>query len=372
MINALRKSYVNFKGWSTKRKFVLIESDDWGSIRMPNKQTYQQLLAFGIPVDKSRYSKFDSLESPTDLERLFETLSKIKDKNNKSACLTANYLVANPDFEKIKNDNYSSYYHEDVLQSYKKYGYDQIKNDIQKGVEDNIFYPQFHGKEHMNPQRWMFAVTNCINEKRCFEHNAIPGVPINCKPHETKKFLASFDYYEETEKKFVEESVADGLEMFNNIFGFPSKSFIAPQSIRGNHLDSVLYQNGVLFHQNGQQLLPSFEDPKNKIVNHFWGHKNEFGMISWRRNITFEPSKNPNLDCVSLALKEIENAFFWGKPAVINSHRVNYIGSLSEENQLNTLVKLESLLLKVVSKWPDVEFINSQQLGEYMYKEINK
>jgi hypothetical protein len=366
MINTLRKSFVNYKGWSTKRKFLLIESDDWGSIRMPNKQTYHKLLTMGIPVDKSRYSMFDSLESPIDLERLFETLSKVKDKNNKSVSLTANYLVANADFEKIKNDNFNLYYHEDIFQTYNKYGYYKINELIKNGIDTNIFYPQFHGKEHMHPQRWMFAVKNCSNERLCFNYNSIPGVSMHCKPTETKKFLASCDYYNESEKKYVEESVANGLLMFKNIFGFSSKSFIAPQSIRGNHLDSILFKNGVLFHQNGQQLLPSFEAPKNKIVNHFWGHKNKFGLLSWRRNVTFEPSENRKYDSVSSALKEIENAFFWGKPAVINSHRVNYIGSLSEENQLNSLSQLEALLLKVVAKWPNVEFINSQQLGEYM------
>ena len=102
MINVLRKSYVNFRGWSTKRKLLLIESDDWGSIRMPNREVYNLLLSKGLPVDRSRYSKFDTLESQTDLERLFETLAKVKDKNGNAASLTANYLVANPDFEKIK------------------------------------------------------------------------------------------------------------------------------------------------------------------------------------------------------------------------------------------------------------------------------
>ena len=71
MINVLRKSYVNFRGWSSKRKLLLIESDDWGSIRMPNKEVYNQLLSQGLPVDRSRYSKIDTLESHTDLERLF-------------------------------------------------------------------------------------------------------------------------------------------------------------------------------------------------------------------------------------------------------------------------------------------------------------
>jgi hypothetical protein len=367
MINVLRKSYVNFRGWSSKRKLLLIESDDWGSIRMPNKEVYNQLLSQGLPVDRSRYSKFDTLESQTDLERLFETLTKVKDQNGNAATLTANYLVANPDFDKIKQDDFKNYHYEDVFQTYERYGNAAtIKKLVDTGIKENIFYPQFHGREHIHPLRWLFSVNHCPNERLCFDHFAIPGVPLNCAPNTTKKFLSSFDYYNLEEKQFNEEALVDGLKMFEQIFGYPSKTFIAPQSVRGEHLDAVLSKNGVLYHQNGQQLLPSFEDKNNAVVNKYWGYQNDFGMLYWRRNVTFEPSKNTNFDSVSSALSEIKNAFLFGKPAVINSHRVNFIGSISEANQIDSLTKLEQLLTKVVQIWPDVEFVNSQQLGEYM------
>jgi hypothetical protein len=373
MIKTIRKSYINYRGWSTKRKLLIIESDDWGSIRMPNKETYNKLLSKGIPVDKSRYSKFDSLENSIDLERLFEVLNKVKDNHGNFAVMTPNYLVANPDFDKIRENHFNNYYYEDVLSTYEHYNRNvsDIKDLIFRGISENIFYPQFHGREHLNPLRWLYAVQNCANERLCFDNNAIPGVPINCLPNTTKRFLASFDYFNEMEKSFNEEALVEGLRMFESFFGYKSKSFIAPQSVRGDHLNSLLFNEGALYHQNGQQLLPSFIDADNKIVNHFWGHKDNAGMLSWRRNVTFEPSKDPNFDSVSEALREIGNAFFWGKPAVINSHRVNFIGSLSEANQTDSLSKLQLLLSKVVQLWPDVEFMNSQQLGEYMSNSQN-
>ena len=70
----LAKNYVNYRGWSTKRKIVVIESDDWGSIRMPSKEVFNDLLAQGIPVDKSYFTKYDSLESREDLGQLFTLL----------------------------------------------------------------------------------------------------------------------------------------------------------------------------------------------------------------------------------------------------------------------------------------------------------
>ncbi|NTW32234.1 MAG: hypothetical protein HGB12_06370 [Bacteroidetes bacterium] len=35
----------NIPGWRTDRKILVIESDDWGSIRMPSKETYSGLGA---------------------------------------------------------------------------------------------------------------------------------------------------------------------------------------------------------------------------------------------------------------------------------------------------------------------------------------
>jgi hypothetical protein len=90
------------------------------------------------------------------------------------------------------------------------------------------------------------------------------------------------------------------------------------------------------------------------------------GQIHWRRNVLFEPGRNQSFDWTGKCLAEIEVAFRWGKPAVISSHRENFIGSIFEENRTQSLQKLESLLKKVLLKWPEVQFISSAQLAEIM------
>ena len=67
-------------------------------------------------------------------------------------------------------------------------------------------------------------------------------------------------------------------------------------------------------------------------------------------------------------MKEIEIAFRWKKPAVISTHRVNYIGNLVENNRIKGLQSLKELLTKMLAKWPDIEFMTSVELG----KEINE
>ena len=45
----------NIPGWRTKRKIVVIESDDWGSIRMPSLKVFETLnqviKEYGLNLD---------------------------------------------------------------------------------------------------------------------------------------------------------------------------------------------------------------------------------------------------------------------------------------------------------------------------------
>ena len=61
---------LNIPGWRTKRHIVVIESDDWGAIRMPSKKVYEKLLSEGYRVDLNKYEKNDSLATGKDIQIL--------------------------------------------------------------------------------------------------------------------------------------------------------------------------------------------------------------------------------------------------------------------------------------------------------------
>jgi len=70
------------------------------------------------------------------------------------------------------------------------------------------------------------------------------------------------------------------------------------------------------------------------------------------------------MDWVSFTMKQVEAAFRWGKPANISSHRVNFAGHINPENRKEGLAQLKNLLDKIVKKWPDVEFMSSENLAK--------
>ena len=148
-------------GWRTKRKIVVIESDDWGSVRMSSKDAISILSKKDHDFDNDLYGKYDSLASEEDLSALFEVLNTVKDKNGNPAVLTANTIMANPDFQKIKDSNFTEYHFELFTETLKRYP--QHNNAFalwQEGMNNAIFHPQFHGREHVNIAKWLSALQN--------------------------------------------------------------------------------------------------------------------------------------------------------------------------------------------------------------------
>ncbi|MBK8547871.1 MAG: hypothetical protein IPL63_10990 [Saprospiraceae bacterium] len=94
----------------------------------------------------------------------------------------------------------------------------------------------------------------------------------------------------------------------------------------------------------------------------YLGQTNSFGQRYILRNCLFEPNE-PGLDWLGIALKDIETAFAYKKPAILGPHRKNFIGSINESNRKNSLSVLKSLLKTIVKKWPDVEFMTTRELA---------
>ena len=173
MIKKILNTVYNSLGWKTKRKLVVILSDDWGSIRVPSKEVREKLIVSGINMDTNRFNKFDCLESNTDVEKLFEVLLHHKDGNGNHPVFTAMTNVANPDFNKIKESNFEKYFYEPFTETLKQYpNSDKVYGYYKWGIENKIFMPEFHGREHLNVNRWMKALrTDSKNVRLGFENN---------------------------------------------------------------------------------------------------------------------------------------------------------------------------------------------------------
>ncbi|PLT23145.1 hypothetical protein [Pseudoalteromonas sp. MelDa3] len=352
------------RGWKTDRKIVIIESDDWGSIRMPSRSVYEKSLKKGLDVDKCAYCKYDTLASTDDLDALFNTLTKYKDHKGNHPIITANTIVANPDFERIKADKYENYHYEvftDTLNKYENTNFDMWKH----GISNKLFYPQLHGREHLNIERWLMCLQNKSTELHFAFDNSFFGVSQSISKESNPSFMAALDYDTGEGKEQGNRAIEDGIEIFSDCFGFNSKSFIAPNYFWHSETEKILSAGNVKYLQGGfVQKVPSANSKY-----HYLGEKNNYNQVYLTRNVIFEPASFVNKDWVSTALKQIKHAFKVNKPAIISTHRVAFIGSIFEENRSKNLKLLQLLLHEILKQWPDVEFMHSAELGDLIKAE---
>lgn len=347
---------LNIPGWRTKRHIVVIESDDWGAIRMPSREVYEKLLSEGYRVDLNKYERNDSLATEKDLTELFNVLNKYTDINGNHPVITANCAVANPDFEKIEDSNFQQYFYEPFTETLKKYkGCENSFYLWKQGISEGLFKPQFHTREHLNVTLWMHYLQNDEDTKHVFKYGIMGLFPKGENVENNFQVaLAESDHLIQPHSEIITE----GLDLFEKIFNYKSETFIAPCYTWHPDIEKTLYENGVV----GLQGMIYQHVPNNGTIRHWMGNRNKYGQIYTIRNAFFEPTLSNNIDNVADCISRIEYAFRWNKPVIISSHRLNYIGAINEKNREKSLILLDKLLSQIERRWPNVEFMSSDEL----------
>lgn len=348
------------KDISVKRKIVVIESDDWGSIRMPSREVLEK-LKHRFQFHKCNYCSYDSILTNEDLDFLCEVLLNYKDRQGNNPIITTNFVTANPDFQKIKESNFLKYYNESILNTIQKYpnvSFDRYR----QAINSDLFRPQLHGREHLNVNRWMKQLQLKNSDFLIGFDNELFGLSTSVTKSKCKSVMAALDLDSEGESLCQEEIIIDAVRRFRDLFGFYPQSFIAPNYIWNENVENVLSQNGIKYLQGSRIQKVPLNSKKRKF--HYIGEKNCFGQLYLVRNVFFEPSTKHGIDWVDRCMSEVKKAFKHNVPAIISSHRVTFCGRIDKSNRDVSLRQLSMLLNRILHFWPDVEFMSSDELGE--------
>jgi hypothetical protein len=333
-------SKTNLLGKQLRGKYLIIESDDWGAIRTPSKEALKAFEKKGMDISSSIY-KYDSLASEEDLDRLFEILKSHKDFKGNCPKITANVIMANPDFERIKQSGFREYFFEPFPKTLERYPeHTRAFEKWKLGIEEEIFIPQFHGREHLNINRWLKALqSNNEDVLYCFDHGA------TFSGKNDYSFMEAYDWDEQSDVEKHKTIIAEGLEMFHQTFGYKSLSFIAPCYNWDKLIEPTLFKNGVKIIQGiRSQMAPTGKFEKYEAIRHYFGEINSTGLFHNIRNCYLEPSQIQNINSVDTCLAQIRSAFLLNKPAVISSHRINYIGYIEPKNRERGIAVLNEVL----------------------------
>lgn len=354
----------DLKGWTTKRRILVIESDDWGAIRMPNKRALQSIPSKYNKYYDSPYYKYDTIASREDFTFLLDAISTFKDKNGNPPLLTANCIMANPDFERIKQDGFNQYSYQKFTETLSSYT-NNVFELWKEGISEGLFHPQLHGREHVDVSRWMNELkTGNPIYLDAFQRGTYA---VDAHLNSSKRNLtAALDFKNMEDERSKANALTDGCEIFKSTFGFQSSSFIAPSYTWGNLVESKLKSNGVKYFQGIRtQKKPQYNSENIDFKKHFLGERNKYHQHYLVRNVFFEPSLMQNINVLDDALARIRWSFCFNRPAILSTHRLNFIGTLDSDNRDNNLKLLKQLLRTILIKWPDVEFMSSDKLGDF-------
>ena len=365
----ITKNASNIPGWRTKSKIVVFESDDWGSIRMPSNEIFSNLLKAGIDLLNDpgfNFNKYDSLATSEDLASLFDVLSSVKDYTGRPAVFTPVSVIANPDFEKIRQADYTEYFFEPFTETLKRYpGCENSFALWKEGIDKRLFMPESHGREHLNVKVWMKALKEKNQKSRVAFDNNMWGISTANDPGIKLEFQAAFDFIDEVDLEYHKEVIISGLQVFEELFGYRATYFVPPNGPFSSTLEHLCFLKGIKFLSVPKLQIEPLGSGRTRKKLNWMGKKGKSGIRYLTRNCLFEPFQNGR-DWVDSCLHDISIAFRWHKPAVISSHRINYVGALDKQNRERGLRQLGLLLTHILKKWPEAEFITSAELGEIM------
>lgn len=367
IISFILSNLKNSIGWKTHRKIVVFSVDDYGNVRLNSAAARKNMDAAGMKI-YSRFDALDTLETTQDLEQLFTVLSSVKDKNGKHAIFSVFALPCNIDFEKMEADEFQHFYFETLPNTYKKLAIQQPEAytgtwDLWKeGIAKGFLKPQFHGREHLNLKIFNDKLKNRNVELLTALCNK-SYTSIADDDYPTMSAMAALDFLDVKENEDLKPMLKEGLQLFEEVFGYRSNYFTPPVFNIHHSLFQTLKDNGIQFldlalHPKEHQGFNKYKKSLNYL-----GKKTKEGLCIMVRNVVFEPTEERGIDWVNFTMKQIETAFRWNKPAIISSHRVNFCGHIDKKNREKGLESLKKLLQQIVKKWPEVEFMSADEMA---------
>lgn len=364
MMLTLLKKLADIKVKKFNTRSLIFLSDDWGSVRIRSKQDQEELIKKDFNIT-NRFDKYDALETNEDIEQLFEVLTKYKDHKGNHPVITAVTNTGNPDFIKIEDSDLKEYTHETIEATYKRYpNSDRVLSLIKMGIDDKIFVPQSHGREHVQINWWMeelqfeqnFARKVYNNEFFFFGSNYINNNRRN------RDFSAAFDVWNKNDIETHKDIITTGLNDFEKLFGFRSKIFTPPAMFYSPQIESTLLQEGIQWLDVGRFFKTPEVGGAEKYQLNYLGRKKKSGLKVLVRNGVFEPNMSETDNGVARAMFDIEQAFRAKQPAILSNHRAAFVGRIDKTNREKGLQALDILFKQILKKWPDVEFISAPDL----------
>lgn len=342
----------HFLGVRVNRPVIIIESDDWGMWRGP-RNIRNEIQKFG----NTRIWSQDLLETTKELDDIYELLTSFSSRFERTPILTANFITANPDFQKTINENYSDLFlkplHESNPELIAKY---------KEGIQKRVLFPGYHGRFHFNAEKYLKNLQTDTLSQEIFKAQFHGGL------NNLSEF--GWDLHSEYIHWGTGQVIPDlllwikqGFDEFEKMFGFLPQTTIPPQYVFNRQVINTFSSLGIASIQ-GTNMMQHKSKTGIKLQTNFpQGIVFNEKTVGLGRNVKFEPSRGIRDWTAKYALKKIDFLVKEKMPIVIDSHRINYTGSFADKG----LEELYALLAG--TERHDPLFLTSHELAASILNE---
>lgn len=351
----------NILGPRVEGKFLAFFVDDFGSIRVRNSASKENLINAGIQSNSIYLN--DTIASEEDISALYDVLMKFQDQAGNHACFTPFVIVANPDFEKIRESGFTEYYREPFTKTFERYGngYGNLLKLWKEGMSKKIFSPAFHGTEHINVKKWMKALQAGHKSTMLGFENYSVCIPTFPGESEVSGLVKAYDIETSEDIGILLDGLHEGINIYQNKFQRFPRLFTPGAGTYSPMMEDGLHKLGIEYIDTSRSARQPMGNGKYVKKFHYLGERNTIGQHFIIRNCSFEPIKTGDA-AISVCMKQIEAAFAMHKPAIISSHRLNFIGHFYPRTRQENLARLKILIENIVKRWPDVMFVDGDRI----------
>ena len=313
-----------------RRPVLVIESDDWG----PGPGWHAERLA-----------------------QVRQCLAHHRDAQGRTALMTLGVVLSAPDTAAMAQNG---------LSEYRRITLDDLRcrrllEQMQAGARDGVFALQLHGMEHYWPPALLHAARQDESLRAWLTGDEFPPYEVLPSALQSRWIDGSRLPSQPLPEDEIRRAVAEETATWQLIFGQPPKVVVPPTFVWTQEVETAWVAAGVeviitpgrrYTHRDAAGQPAAEEGPIHN--GQIAGEETRYLV----RDIYFEPERGHT---AAQALEAASQRFLLGRPALLETHRSNFIGTEAECQQ--SLARLDELLCTALQRWPGLAFLSPEALA---------